>query len=220
MKDKVFYELKPIVREFLEKDSSGHDYYHAERVFNSALTLQKKEGGNIVVIGSAALMHDICRPWEKKTGKLHYGEEALEIIAKELRKTSITKSDLNLALEVIRYHDIYDWTKKMNNKSIELQIVQDADNLDAIGAIGIARTFAFAGSHGLDMYIPGEDLDFTEDFVEDPNHRRSTIAHFYEKLLKLKENMNTKSGQKLAKGRHKVMERFLEEFFDEWEGRK
>ena len=220
MNTELFDELKVLVKEFLEKDSSGHDYYHAERVFNSALTLQAEEGGNLVAIGCAALTHDICRPWEKETGKPHYGDEALEIIRNVLQRTNINSSDLDVTLEIIRYHDIYDWTDKMDNKSIELQVVQDADNLDAIGALGIARTFAFGGSHGLEMYVPGESLVFSEDFVEDPGHRTSTIAHFYEKLLKLKENMNTKTGLRLAAGRHLVMERFLEDFFEEWTGRR
>lgn len=220
MHTELFDELKVLVRNFLEKDASGHDYYHAERVFNSALTLQAKEGGNLTVIGCAALTHDICRPWEKKTGKVHYGDEALAIIRKVLQETSMSVSDIEATLEVIKYHDIYDWTTKMENKSLELQVVQDADNLDAVGALGIARTFAFGGAHGLDMYIPGENLNFSEDFIEDPSRRKSSIAHFYEKLLKLTENMNTQTGLKLAQGRHLVMERFLEDFFDEWAGRK
>jgi uncharacterized protein len=99
-----------------------------------------------------------------------------------------------------------------------LKIVQDADDLDAIGAIGIARTFAFGGANSTPIYIPGENLNFTKDFVDNPNCRTSTIAHFYDKLLKLKQNMNTKTGIRLAKKRNKVMENFLKQFFDEWNG--
>ncbi len=220
MKNELFENLKEKVKSFLEKDSSGHDYYHAERVFNLAMLLWKKEGGNLTVIGAAALTHDICRPWEKKTGKSHYGDDALKIIANVLQESDINALELQQILEVVRYHDIYDWTKKMENKSIELQIVQDADNLDAIGAIGIGRTFAFGGAHGLNMYIPGENLNFLKDFIDKPNQNATIIAHFYEKLLKLKDNMNTKTGKDLAKDRHLVMIRFLEEFFAEWEGKK
>jgi uncharacterized protein len=107
----------------------------------------------------------------------------------------------------------------MKGKSIELQVLQDADNLDALGAVGIARTFAFGGANDLAIYNPGENLHFDKDFIEDPSHRTSTIAHFYEKLLKLKENMNTKTGKKLARQRHKIMEDFLDQFFAEWEGK-
>ena len=214
-----FQSLAKEVQNFLVGESSGHDFYHAERVFNNAIYIQRYEGGDIAFIGSAALVHDICRPWEKKTGKLHFGKEALEIIRKVLKKSGMPEVKIQSVLDVVELHDIYDWTEKMKNKSIELEVVQDADNLDAIGAIGIGRTFAFGGANGRQMYTPGENLTFTNDFVEDPNHRTSTIAHFYEKLLKLKENMNTKTGIQLAEQRHKVMEDFLNQFFNEWEGK-
>lgn len=214
-----FSKLTDQVKTFLEEESSGHDFYHSERVFNAALHIQEKEGGDKYVIGAAALVHDICRPWEKKTGKSHFGEEALEIIRGVLEKSEVPQDKISDILKVVSLHDIYDWTEKLENKSLELQIVQDADNLDAIGAIGIARTFAFGGSHGLSIYNPGENLDFAKDFVEDPNHRTSTIAHFYEKLLKLKDNMNTKTGKEIAGHRHKIMASFLDEFFAEWESK-
>lgn len=214
-----FQLLAKEVQKFLENESSGHDFYHAGRVFNNARYIQKKEGGDNIVVGASALVHDICRPWEKKTGKLHFGAEALKIIKGVLQKSSVPENKIQPILDVVKLHDIYDWTQKMKSKSIELQIVQDADNLDAIGAIGIGRTFAFGGVYGRQMYIPGENLKFTKDFVEDPDNRTSTIAHFYEKLLKLKENMNTKTGIKLAQRRHKIMEDFLKQFFNEWNGK-
>jgi uncharacterized protein len=214
-----FTKLSNQVKIFLEEESSGHDFYHSERVLNVALHIQKKEGGDKYVIGAAALVHDICRPWEKKTGKSHFGEEALEIIKGVLEKSEVSEDKIPDILKVVSLHDIYDWTEKLENKSLELQIVQDADNLDAIGAIGVARTFAFGGSHGISIYNPGENLDFEKDFIEDPNHKTSTIAHFYEKLLKLKDNMNTKTGRELAEHRHKVMTDFLDEFFAEWESK-
>ena len=202
------------------KDSSGHDFYHVERVFNNAIHLQKKEdAGDPYVIALAALMHDICRPWEKKTGKSHFGPEALEIIRKVLIEPGTQPDKVQPILDVIALHDVYDWTDKID-KSIELQIVQDADNLDAIGALGVARTFAFGGANGLTIYHPGESLEFEKDFIEDPNHKTTTIAHFYEKLLKLKHNMNTKSGLEMAAERHRFMEIFLDQFFAEWQGKR
>lgn len=206
------------IKKFLENESSGHDFYHVERVFKNALHIQKSEGGDFFIIGASALVHDVCRPWEKQTGKLHFGDEALMIIDKILEESKITPDQRKLVLDIVAKHDIYDWSNKDFTKSIELQVVQDADNLDAIGAIGIARTFAFGGANGLSLYSPGEKLDFTRDFVEDPNHRTSTIAHIYEKLLKLSKNMNTTTGKKLGQQRHKIMESFLKEFFNEWEG--
>lgn len=143
----------------------------------------------------------------------------MPIIENVLRKSAVSESRIKSILDIVALHDIYDWSEKMKNKSIELQVVQDADNLDAIGAIGIGRTFAFGGANALPMYIPGENLTFKKDFIEDPSHRTSTIAHFYEKLLRLKQNMNTKTGVELAEQRNKVMENFLSQFFDEWEGR-
>lgn len=211
-----FSHLETQVKRYLEQESSGHDFYHAKRVLKLALHIQKREGGDKYIVGSSALVHDICRPWEKKTGKSHFGKEALTIIRGVLEESNIPKQKVPPILEVVSEHDTYDWTNK-KQKPLELKIVQDADNLDAIGAIGIARTFAFGGSHNLSIYNPGENLDFSKDFVEDPNHRTSTIAHFYEKLLKLKDNMNTKTGKELAEHRHKVMTDFLKEFFDEWD---
>lgn len=216
---KEFHQLADNVKRFLENKSCGHDFYHAERVFNLAIYIQKHEGGDIQVIGPTALVHDICRPWEKETGKSHFGTEALVIIKKVLKESHIPANNIQPILDVVALHDIYDWSEKIEDKSIELQIVQDADNLDAIGAIGIGRTFAFGGAYNLQMYNPGENLSFANDFVQNPTHTTSTIAHFYEKLLKLKQYMNTKTGLELAEQRHKIMENFLKEFFDEWEGR-
>lgn len=208
------------VKEVLEFESSGHDYFHAERVCNAALYIQEKEGqGDKYLIGVSALIHDVCRPWEKETGKSHFGEEALGRIRGMLESIDERPEVIESVLEIVRWHDIYDWDTP-REKSVELQIVQDADNLDAIGALGIARTFAFGGAHGLNMYVPGENHDFDKAFVEDPNHRTSTIAHFYEKLLKLSQNMNTETGKKLGEIRHQRMVDFLDNFFDEWDFNK
>lgn len=211
-------QLKQELQGFFAKDKSGHDFSHAERVLKLAQTLQKSEGGNEQVISVAALVHDMYRPWEKETGKSHFGPEALAMMNTFLQPF-VSEEIIQGVLAVVAKHDIYDWSEKQE-KSIELKVLQDADNLDAIGAIGIGRTFMFGGAYGLPMYIPGEDLDFNDDFVEDPNHQTSTIAHFYEKLLKLKENMNTDMGRQLAEHRTKFMEVFLEEFFKEWEGKR
>jgi uncharacterized protein len=214
----LFDSVRQIVKDFLARDSSGHNIDHSDRVFDLAMKIQVKEGGDKEVIGVAALVHDLCRPWEKETGKLHFGPEALMIIRQELSKVNLSSKTLGQVLDIVAKHDIYDWTDKDNTKSIELKIVQDADNLDALGAIGIARSFTFGGANGLNMYNKGENLEFSDDFVEDPNHRTSTIAHFYEKLFKLKDNMNTKTGLVMANERHEFMRKFVEKFFSEWEG--
>jgi len=136
-------------------------------VFKNAVLIQAEENvGDRYIIGMEALVHDVCRPWEKETGKLHFGEEALARIRLLLDEVTVNSVSIPAILEVVRFHDVYDWDKPQE-KSIELQIVQDADRLDAIGALGIARTFAFGGANGLVMYEPGENLNFEAVFVED-----------------------------------------------------
>ena len=216
--EELFKQIADKVQSVLESESSGHDYYHAERVFNNAMYIHENEQrGDRYTIGIAALVHDVCRPWEKETGKSHFGNEALERIGILLNEIAIETVIINSVLEIVRFHDIYDWDNPLE-KSIELQIVQDADNLDAIGALGIARTFAFGGAHDLTMYVPGENLTFTKEFKEDVSHRTTTIAHFYEKLLKLHEHMNTPTGKVLGEARHQRMTSFLNDFFEEWNG--
>ncbi len=210
-----FAPFLKLIRNYLEKDSSGHDYFHAERVFKMAMKIQETEWGDKYVIGVAAILHDVMRPWEKETKKSHFWPEALEKISDLLKQINVDDEKLSQILEVIARHDIYDWSNP-EKKSIELQIVQDADNIDAIGAIGIARTFMYAWSHNSPMWIPGESLDFNHDYVENGNNT-SIICHFYEKLLKLAENMNTSTGKAVALERHQFMKQYLEEFFGEWE---
>ena len=206
------------VRVYLERSHCGHDFYHAKRVAAIARDLIQFSATpvNQLVILAAAYSHDLCRPFEKETGKSHFGQEALTIIDRELELSNFNSSEREQILEVIRYHDIYDYSL-IPKLSPELKIHQDADRLDAIGAIGIARTFAFGGANGLPLFIPGQSLEFPDTFVESPEHRTSTIAHFYEKLLKLKEQMHTERGRQIATNRHKLMEDFLEQFFKEWE---
>jgi uncharacterized protein len=214
----TFQHIANKVKEVLNTESSGHDYFHAERVFYNALHIQEVEQrGDRYTIGVAALIHDVCRPWEKETGNSHFGPQALERIREMLISTGETAENITQVLEIVKWHDIYDW-ETPQNKSIELQIVQDADNLDAMGALGIGRTFAFGGAHGRNMYTPGENLSFDKDFVENIHYGTSTIAHFYEKLLKLKDNMNTPTGKELGQIRHMRMVQFLDDFFEEWNG--
>jgi uncharacterized protein len=166
------------------------------------------------------LVHDICRPREKKTGKSHFWEEALSIIKWVLQRIEWLWDDyINNILQVVALHDIYDRDDPMD-KSIELKVVQDADNLDAIWALGVARTFAFGWAHHLTMYEPWENHDFSDSFVEQPGKFTSTIAHFYEKLLKLKDNFNTDFAKRLALWRHQFMLNFLEQFYAERNGER
>ncbi len=211
----LFKEIEKKAEEFLKFDPSGHDLNHAIRTFNLSRKISAKEGGDKLVIGAAALLHDVLRPWEKKTGKLHYKGEALEIIKKMLVKVKFPKNKIDSVLHCIETHETYGFAKGKKPKTIEAKILQDADNLDAIGAIGIARCFMCASHHNNPMWVPGEETKkYSPDTV-----RGSAINHFDEKLLKLKDMMNTKTGKEIAKERHKFMKDFLKRFFKEWEGK-
>ncbi len=213
--DNIIEALKIKVKEFLSHDWSWHDYRHAERVLRNAEHIQSVEWWNELVVSSAALVHDICRPREKINKKSHFGDEALEIIAWVWQSLNAYKwEEIDSIIEIVKYHDVYDWNAS-SVKSLELQIVQDADNLDAIGALWIARTFAFGGAHWLIMYEPWESLQYKDPFVEAVGKYTTTIWHFYEKLLKLSTNMNTSTWRKMAEWRHGFMEIFLEQFFAE-----
>lgn len=187
--------LEEKIKKYLWGESSGHDYRHAIRVRNIARSIQEKEWWDLEIIEPAALLHDICRPRERETWKSHFWEEALEIIRWviwDLYDNEITEN----ILEIIRYHDVYDWDHQ-TQKNLELQIVQDADNLDAIWAIGVWRTFTYWWSHNIIMHDPQVDLDYWDQYEVIPwKHTPTTIAHFYEKLFKLWENMNTETWKK------------------------
>lgn len=213
-----FQKFLKIAHDFLWDDNSWHDYYHAERVFHLAMRIQEKEGWNPYVIGVSAIMHDLMRPWQTLTGKSHFWEEALAKISSILIAGEIKQEYLSEILDVIAHHDIYDWLHPQK-KTLELQIVQDADNLDAIWAIGIARTWKYSGAHSVPMWIPGENLDFSHEYKE-TGQNTSIIRHFYEKLLKLAQHMNTQTAREIAIERNKFMKVYLEYFFAEWEGSK
>lgn len=211
--------LKTCAAGLLENESCGHDFLHCMRVAKIAEKIAKVDfpSINLELLNAAAIMHDICRPWEHKTGRCHFSEEALDLIDVQLKAAGYSCDERPKILDIIRWHDVYD-PEAIPGSSFtdELRVHQDADRIDAIGAIGIARTFAFGGARNLPMYVPGESLEFDNFFVESPGKRTSSIAHFYEKLLKLRGDMHTMTGKRLAETRHDRMERFLSEFFEEW----
>jgi len=217
--EEIIQQLEKEVKELFHTESSGHDIYHLKRVLNNALTIQEKEGGNRLIIAVSAFLHDIHRIIQKESGKFCSPRDSLPKVKKILDKTSLAEEQKWKVLHCIEFHEEYDFSdngKTVND--IETLILQDADNLDAIWAIGIGRTFSFGGANGLNMWIPEKSFDRStfDESEKDP----STIHHFYSKLLKLKENMNTKTAKKMVVERHKFMELFLQEFFDEWNGKK
>lgn len=211
--------LKKYAKEFLGKESCGHDFLHCLRVAHLAETIAQNDfpTANQKVVVAAAIVHDLCRPWERQTGRSHFCDEALGIISEKLISAGFSTVEKAAILDLVRWHDVYD-PKGIPSLSltVELKIHQDADRLDAIGAIGIARTFCFGGANNLPIYLPGERLVFDGYFVESPDHRTSTVAHFYEKLFKLRDQMHTPTGRKLANVRHQRMEQFMADFFEEW----
>lgn len=212
--------LKTCVRAFLASESCGHDFLHCLRVMKNANAIANANSASVDrgILSAAALVHDLCRPWERQTGRSHFCDEALALIDTQLERSDFHPEQRLKILDIVRWHDVYDPTE-IPTKSFteELRIHQDADRLDAMGAIGIARTFAFGGANGLPIYVPSENLKFDNVFVEDPAHRTSIIAHFHEKLLKLRDQMHTPKGKEIAVTRHQRMEKFLSDFFEEWQ---
>ena len=200
------------VKEKLEGAEAGHDWFHIERVWKLSKKIAEKEGGNLEVIELSALLHDIADP------KFHNGDETLALkISKDfLEEIHVNAELIEQVLSVIKNISFKNRAEAPENPPLELQIVQDADRLDAIGAIGIARTFNFGGFKNNLMYHPEIKPNFGMNKEEYKKSNGTTINHFYEKLLLLKDLMNTKTAKKIASERHGFMLQYLDEFYKEW----
>ena len=200
------------VKEKLEGAEAGHDWFHIERVWKLSKKIAEKEGGNLEVIELSALLHDIADP------KFHNGDEtlALKISQNFLEEIHIDSELIEQVLFVIKNISFKNRAEAPENPPLELQIVQDADRLDAIGAIGIARTFNFGGFKNNLMYHPEIKPNLGMNKEEYKKSNGTTINHFYEKLLLLKDLMNTETAKKIASERHDFMLQFLDEFYKEW----
>jgi uncharacterized protein len=201
------------VKKKLDGAEAGHDWFHIERVWKLSKKIGEKENCNMEVVELSALLHDIADP------KFHNGDEtiALNVSREFLEKENATEEIIEKVLFIIKNISFKNRNEAPENLSIELKIVQDADRLDAIGAIGIARTFNFGGFKNNLMYHPGiqPKLNITKE--EYKKNNGTTINHFYEKLLLLKDLMNTETAKKIASERHDLMLKFLDEFYKEWE---
>ncbi|HCO20849.1 MAG: HD domain-containing protein [Cloacibacterium normanense] len=200
------------VKEKLEGAEAGHDWFHIERVWKLSKKIAEKEGGNLEVIELSALLHDIADP------KFHNGDEtlALKISQNFLEEIHVNAKLIEQVLFVIKNISFKNRAEAPENPPLELQIVQDADRLDAIGAIGIARTFNFGGFKNNLMYHPEIKPNLGMNKEEYKKSNGTTINHFYEKLLLLKDLMNTETAKKIASERHDFMLQFLDEFYKEW----
>ena len=200
------------VKEKLEGAEAGHDWFHIERVWKLSKKIAEQEGGNLEVIELSALLHDIADP------KFHNGDEtlALKISQNFLEEIHVEGELIEQVLFVIKNISFKNRAEAPENPPLELQIVQDADRLDAIGAIGIARTFNFGGFKNNLMYHPEIKPNLGMNKEEYKKSNGTTINHFYEKLLLLKDLMNTETAKKIASERHNFMLQFLDEFYKEW----
>ncbi|TMM30691.1 HD domain-containing protein [Polaribacter aestuariivivens] len=216
--EKIISNTIAFVKEALKNAEGGHDWFHVERVFKNAILISKEEKANVFVISLAALLHDIADP------KFHNGNETIgpkkarDFLISENVPKEIGKHVVNI-IKHISFKNTFD-KKGKEFTSKELEIVQDADRLDAIGAIGIARCFNYGGFKNRPLYDPEivPNLNMTKE--EYKNSTAPTINHFYEKLLLLKDQMNTDTGKRIALERHKFMEKYLEQFYNEWNGVK
>lgn len=200
------------VKQKLEGAEAGHDWFHIERVWKLSKKIAKNEKANTEIVELAALLHDIADP------KFHDGDEtlAIKISLEFLKSIDVEENIINQVLYIIENISFKNRGQAPEILSIELQIVQDADRLDAIGAIGIARTFNFGGFKNNLMYHPDIQPQLNMSKEEYKKSNGTTINHFYEKLLLLKDLMNTETAKKIASERHDFMLKFLDEFYKEW----
>ena len=198
----------------LTGEGSGHDWWHVYRVWKNAVQIAKHEEADLYVVELAALLHDIA-DWKFNDGNEDIGPQLAREWLESLNVDGIVISKVCQIIQDISFKGSGVITKMT---TIEGMIVQDADRLDAMGAIGIGRAFAYGGSKGREMYNPEVEPEKHDSFEQYKKSQGSSINHFYEKLLLLKELMNTKTAKEIAKKRHTVMLNFLDDFFQDWEG--
>lgn len=214
-KETLIQNTITFVKETLVGAEGGHDWFHVERVYKLAMRIAKQEEVDQLVVSLGALLHDIA------DSKFHEGDETVgPKLAKDfLEKEQAPQTTISHVVKIIENISFKGGNEAQVFRSPELDVVQDADRLDAIGAIGIARTFNYGGHKNRPLYDPElkPDLQMTKE-----QYKASispTINHFYEKLLLLKDRMNTQAGQKIATNRHEYMKDFLNRFYEEWDGK-
>ena len=203
------------MRDKLEGEGSGHDWWHVYRVWKTARTIGEQEKADMFVVELAALLHDIA-DWKFNDGDEDAGARAARVWLESLE---VDSKVVNYVCDIIATSSFKGAGVKSEMKTLEGKVMQDADRLDAIGAIGIGRTFAYGGHKGREMYNPNIKPEFHTTAEQYKNNVTPTVNHFYEKLLLLKNLMNTKAARKMAEDRHKYTEEFLDRFFKEWDGK-
>ena len=204
------------VKQELQHAEAGHDWWHIERVWKSAKAIAKEENVDLLVVEFAALLHDIA------DAKFHGGDEEIgpQKAGNFLNSIAVDEALIIHVQEIIRNMSFKSSLGAINFSSPEMLVVQDADRLDAIGAIGIARAFTYGGFKNRELYNPAIKPVVEQSKEAYKNTTAPTINHFYEKLLLLKDKMNTETGKRIAQERHAFMEAYLEQFYGEWNGER
>lgn len=213
---KIIHDTIRFVKEKLQNAEGGHDWFHIERVYKNALLIAEEEECDLTVVKLAALLHDIA------DSKFHNGDETIgpQIAREFLESQKVSEVIISHVIAIIENISFKGGNFEKNFHSKELEIVQDADRLDAIGAIGIARTFNYGGFKNRPLYDPNIQPNLNMNKDEYKNSEAPTLNHFYEKLLLLKDKMNTETGKKIAQKRHDFMVTFLSQFYAEWDGQE
>jgi len=212
----IISNTETFVKTALKNAEGGHDWFHILRVWNNSKLIAKNENVDEFIVELGALLHDIA------DSKFHNGDENIgPKIARNFLETQQVEEAIIIHISNIISNISYKGGNfEQNFTSPELDVIQDADRLDAIGAIGIARCFNYGGFKNRPLYNPEIEPKLNQTKEEYKNSAAPTINHFYEKLLLLKDRMNTVSGKKIAEERHLYMETFLQQFYDEWNGLK
>ncbi|MEO8794555.1 MAG: HD domain-containing protein [Daejeonella sp.] len=216
MSNQLISATEAYVKKELSGAEAGHDWWHILRVWNNAKLLNETEKADNLVVELAALLHDIA------DSKFHNGDEEIgpRKAGEFLKSLNIPDDVIEHVQQIIRNMSFKSSFGEVNFRTKELEVVQDADRLDAIGAIGIARAFTYGGFKNREIYNPEIEPNLNMSKEEYKNSEAPTINHFYEKLLLLKDKMNTETGRKIAGERHHFMEKYLEQFKNEWNGKR
>ena len=214
-KDQIINKTKEYVKNKLYGEGTGHDWWHILRVYKISIYIGKKENADMLIVELTALLHDIA-DWKFNEGSSEIG---LKLSKEWLTSLGVDGSIITKITNIIGTMSFKGGTTNAKQETIEGKVVQDADRLDAIGAIGIARAFAYGGYKERELYNPNIKPQKHIDFEQYKKSIGTTVNHFYEKLLLLKDLMNTETGNSMAKERHEFMEEYLNHFFSEWDCR-
>jgi uncharacterized protein len=202
------------VKQKLQGDGTGHDWWHVDNVRKNAMLIGKEEGADLFVVELAALLHDIA-DWKFQDGDESVGPRLTREILESLE---VDSQVIQHVCDIVGHVSFKGAGAENKISTLEGKVVQDADRLEALGAIGIARCFAYGGHKNRPIYDPSIKPTTHDDFSSYKKNQSHSMNHFYEKLLLLKDRMNTATGKRIAEGRHKFTEQFLGQFFKEWNG--